>query len=245
MLAIIGGSGFYNYAGLTVLEEISVKTRWGAPSAPVTRGHLGGRDVLFLSRHGREHTIPPHKINYRANIEALTTLGAKAIVSTTAVGGIRAKTGDIVVPDQIIDYTYGRENTFFDSKQGPVNHIDFTEPFSPNLRKVILRAADSRKMSIIDGGTYGATQGPRLETAAEINRLNQDGCKIVGMTGMPEAALARELDLEYATISLVVNQAAGMGKGRITMEQITTELDTGMNKIEKLIETSLTLLVSK
>ncbi len=245
MLAIIGGSGLYNYKNLIVLEEISLKTKWGEPSAPIRKGHLGDTNVLFLCRHGPKHTIPPHKINYRANIEALMTLGAQTIVSTTAVGGIKAKTGDIVIPDQIIDYTYGRNNTFFDSKQGPVNHIDFTEPYSPKVRQTILRAANSINMSVIDGGIYAATQGPRLETAAEINRLSQDGCKIVGMTGMPETALARELDLEYATISLVVNQAAGIGKGQITMEQITTELKTGMNKVEKIIETLPSLLANQ
>ena len=245
MLGIIGGSGLYDYQGLVPFEERVVKTKWGDPSAPIIKGSLGGGTVLFLCRHGRKHTIPPHKINYRANVEALMMLGAKTIISTTAVGGIQAGTGDIVIPDQIIDYTYGREHTFSDSGEKPIKHIDFTEPYSPPLRKLILQAANSMKMTVVDGGTYGATQGPRLETAAVIHRLTRDGCKVVGMTGMPEAALARELDLEYATISLVVNQAAGIEKGHITMERISTELKIGMNKIEQLIENLPILLTNR
>lgn len=242
-LAIIGGTGLTQLETLEILDREIVHTPYGEPSAPLTRGTLYGRNILFLPRHGYGHTIPPHKINYRANIWALKQAGAKSIFSVAAVGGIRMgmKPGTLVVPDQVIDYTWSRVTTFFEEGLKQVTHIDFTEPYSKTFRQKILKAAQSANESVIDGATYAATQGPRLETAAEIDRLEKDGCDIVGMTGMPEAALARELELDYAACAVVANYAAGRGEGKITMKEIETELAAGMEKVARILEQLVTI----
>lgn len=242
-LAIIGGTGLTQLESLEILDREIVHTPYGEPSAPLTRGTLYGRQILFLPRHGYGHTIPPHKINYRANLWALKQAGAKSVFSVAAVGGIRMgmKPGAIVIPDQIIDYTWSRVTTYFEEGLQHVTHIDFTEPYSATFRKKILKAAESVKETIINGATYAATQGPRLETAAEIDRLERDGCDIVGMTGMPEAALARELELDYAACAVVANYAAGRGSGKITMKEIESELAKGMTKVAKILEQLVTL----
>lgn len=229
-LAIIGGTGLTQLAGLEVLRREQVETPFGPPSAPITVGKLWGRTVHFLSRHGDHHSIPPHKINYRANIWALRQLGVKNIIAFAAVGGIAPAAGPekIVVPDQIIDYSYGREQTFFDGGSASVSHIDFSQPYCPVLRKKLLSAADSTGIEFLDHGVYAVTQGPRLETAAEVDRLEQDGCDIVGMTAMPEAALAKELGMSYVTLAIVVNLAAGRAPETITLESIKTTLEAGM-----------------
>ena len=217
MFAIFGGSGLTNLATLTVTRREVVRTPYGEPSGPLTFGRLAGVDAVFLPRHGYGHTIPPHQINYRANLWALHEAGVEGVLAVTSVGGIRAAFGPgvLVVPDQIIDYTHARAHTFFEgpesSMAAPVAHIDFTRPYSAALRQRILAAAARAGEAVHDGGVYGATQGPRLESAAEIGRLARDGCDLVGMTGMPEAALARELALDYACLSVVVNHAAGRG----------------------------------
>jgi len=237
-LAIIGGTGLTKLDALKINDREIVHTPFGEPSGPLTHGHLFGREIMFLPRHGYGHTIPPHKINFRANLWALQEAGAKYVLAVAAVGGIRNDSGpgQLVVPDQIIDYTYSRVTTFFEEGLQHVTHIDFTEPYSETLREKIITAATAANISVVDGATYAATQGPRLETAAEVNRLERDGCDIVGMTGMPEAALARELGLDYATCAVVANWAAGRGKGEITMKEIEQELSKGMKKVGKILE---------
>lgn len=213
MLAIIGGSGLDALAGLKEVRRVPVATPYGVPSAPVQHALLNGHAVLFLPRHGEQHQFAPHLINYRANVWALRACKATRVLAVATVGGISADfgAGVLSVPDQIIDYTWGRESTYSDGASGGVRHIDFTQPFDTSVRDRALRAAVRAGVSLRDGGVYAATQGPRLESAAEIRRLARDGADIVGMTGMPEAALARELDLPYAMLALVVNAAAGTG----------------------------------
>lgn len=237
--AIIGGSGLSKLAGLSDLRYESVKTAYGEPSAEMTIGTIGGRDVVFLPRHGAGHTIPPHRINYRANIQALKLIGVEKIYAVAATGSIdRAlKARDIVVPSQLIDYTYGREHTFFDGNDGQVEHVDLSYPYTETLRQDLLAAAARSSIAVHDGGVYAATQGPRLETIAEIDRLDRDGGTIVGMTGMPEAALARELEMSYAVISLVVNSAAGRGGAAlISMQEIYEHLEKGMQNVHLILE---------
>ncbi len=236
-LAIIGGSGLEDFQGFERSKKQRMMTAWGEPSDVIQTGLLNGVDVLFLPRHGPAHHLPPHGINYRANVSALAELGAEAIIGTAAVGGIAAKatTGMIVVPHQLIDYTYGREHTYFDGSQPSPQHVDFTDPYAPALREMLIRSAGASDIAVLSDGVYGATQGPRLETAAEIDRMERDGCSIVGMTGMPEAALARECGIDYANLSLVVNRAAGREPGPITMDDIERELSQGMTKIKAII----------
>jgi 5'-methylthioadenosine phosphorylase/5'-methylthioinosine phosphorylase len=225
-LAIIGGSGFRSLPDLVVSAERVVETRYGLTSAPLVEGHLGGLPICFLARHGEQHQLPPHRINYRANIQALADAGCTSVVALAAVGGIHAdcSPGRLCVPDQLIDYTWGRPQSFFDGEADGVDHIDFSEPFASNLRKALLTAAAAADCPARDGGTHGVTQGPRLETAAEIRRMARDGCDLVGMTAMPEAALARERGLEYATLAFVVNWAAGLGSEALTMEAIEAQI---------------------
>jgi len=240
MLAIIGGSGLSQLANLSVSERQSVATPYGEPSAALSVGRLGAREVLFLARHGEGHIHAPHQVNYRANLWALKNACALEVLSVATVGGIRASLtpGTLVLPHQIIDYTWGRHATFYEGKGVPVNHIDFTEPYSHALRTKIRAAARACGEELIDGGVYAATQGPRLETAAEINRLERDGADIVGMTGMPEAALAREISLEYAAIAVVANHAAGRGESRraIALESIAAVLELAMARVRRVIE---------
>jgi len=245
MLAIIGGSGLSQLAILEVTERKVVRTPYGEPSAPLTIGRIHGHRIVFLARHGYGHTIPPHQVNYRANLWALNEEGVEGIVSVASVGSIRhdCGPGTLVVPNQIIDYTSGRAATFFEGAGASVTHIDFTQPYAAGLRTRILDAAHACGEKAIDGGVYAATQGPRLETAAEINRLERDGAEIVGMTGMPEAALARELELDYAAISVVANFAAGRGESKqaIPMERIQKVLDEAMGRVRRVIEKLVTL----
>ncbi len=211
MLAIIGGSGLTQLSNLSSVRREVVRTPWGEPSGPLTFGSLCEEPVVFLARHGYGHTIPPHQVNYRANIWALREAGARGIVSVASVGSIRADwgPGTLVVPDQIIDYTSGRSSTYHDGGEEGVRHVDFTHPYDRVLRQRLLAALALAGEAAVDGGVYAATQGPRLETAAEVSRLERDGAELIGMTGMPEAVLARELDLPYAALSVVVNHAAG------------------------------------
>lgn len=211
--AIIGGTGLAQLEGLQVEREQQVDTPWGAPAAPLVHGRLAGRPVVFLARHGRDHRLAPHELNYRANTWALHQSGARRVIAVNAVGGIGAgfAPGTLVVPHQLLDYSWGRAHTFSEGAGESPRHIDFTEPYSASLRKLLLDGAVRAGLALKDGGVYAVTQGPRLETAAEVNRLERDGCDIIGMTGMPEAALARELGLEYACCAVVVNWAAGRG----------------------------------
>ena len=237
-IAIIGGTGLTSLAGLEISGKETVETLYGEASGPITQGHLSGKEILFLPRHGYAHSIPPHKVNYRANISALKQAGAEYIIAVNAVGGITAEmqAGVIAIPDQLIDYTWSREHTFFDGGESGVEHIDFTHPYCESLRNKLIQAGQQAGVVFLDYGTYAATQGPRLETPAEINRLDRDGCHIVGMTGMPEAALARELELCYASVSVVANMAAGRGEGEITMQEIEQTLLSAMADLRKLLE---------
>ncbi len=239
-LAIIGGSGLSKLGIMETIHRKVARTPYGEPSGPLTFGRIRGREVIFLARHGYGHTIPPHEVNYRANLWALKDNGADTVISVASVGGIRKDCfpGQLLLPDQLIDYTWGRHSTYFEGAGVPVNHIDFTEPYSAPLRQALLKAAKACKEPITDGGVYAATQGPRLETAAEINRLERDGADLVGMTGMPEAVLAREISLEYATIAVVANFAAGRGDSAraVPLDKIGEILDESMGRVRKIID---------
>jgi 5'-methylthioinosine phosphorylase len=212
-LAVIGGTGLYRIAELQDVQTHQPVTRYGAPSGPVRVGMLGGRRVAFLARHGEGHSLPPHQINYRANLAALQALGAQRVLALNTVGGITERFGPRALgcPDQLIDYTWGRISTICEEPGTEVLHVDFGEPYTRSLRAAVIAAAARAGVALVDGGCYGATQGPRLETRAEIARMRRDGCDLVGMTGMPEAGLAREMGLDYACLAIVANWAAGAG----------------------------------
>lgn len=240
--AVIGGTGFSDFPDAILIERRGMATPYGELSAPIQLMELNGVRCAFLARHGQPHHIPPHRINYRANLWALREIGARQVIAINAVGGISAvmTAGAIAIPEQIIDYTYGREHTFFDGCAGALEHIDFTFPYTPALREHLLLAARRAGLDVVAGGVYGATQGPRLESVAEIDRMARDGCDLVGMTGMPEAALARELGIAYASVCLVVNPAAGRAPGEITMDDIRRVIDAGMGRVRALLRAALT-----
>ena len=238
MLAIVGGTGFGEFAGLTEIKPIEVETKYGV--SYIENGMLGGAPLLFLPRHGNPPRFPPHMINYRANIDALITSGATSILAVTAVGGVdeSLQVPELIVPDQLIDYTYGRAQTFYDDE---IHHIDLTYPYDISLRNhlvIAVREAQQSNDAILmrDGGVYGCLQGPRLETAAEIRRLRIDGCDIVGMTAMPELALARERDIPYAGISVNVNAGAGINEEPIQMADIYAAMTIGMSWVRDVIK---------
>lgn len=235
MLGIIGGSGLNRIAELETSRRVTVNTPFGEPSAALTVGRLHGVEAVFLARHGDGHTIAPHRINYRANIHALHAQGVRDVIAVATVGGIHDELGPgtLLVPDQIIDYTHSRDSTFFDGVAQPLQHIDFTRPFHGSLRGRLLQAGTDSGESLHDGGVYGATQGPRLETAAEINRMARDGADVVGMTGMPEAALAREIGIDYAMLCVVVNTAAGRGANAegVAIAEINAVAEAAMRRV--------------
>lgn len=239
-IAIIGGTGLTEFDQLKLIKSHqAIETELGSPSSVIIEGNLGQSRVLFLARHGHPHAVAPHKINYRANLLALQQLGAQEIIAINAVGGIHpdAVSGHISVPKQIIDYTWGREHTFFDGVFKPLDHIDFSYPYDEALRQRIINALQQTplKNGFSTETVYGATQGPRLETIAEIQRLEKDGCDLVGMTGMPEAVLARELNIPYASLCLVVNPAAGKSEQLISMEDIRAVITSGMEEVKKVL----------
>ncbi|KRE99536.1 5'-methylthioadenosine phosphorylase [Frateuria sp. Soil773] len=241
-LAVIGGSGLYDFPGLLDPVRHRIDTPYGPASGDVVAGGFAGKRIAFLARHGESHTLPPHRVNYRANLWALHSLGARRVIGVNAVGGIRDDMGPrtIVVPDQVIDYTHGRFTSFCDVEGAEVKHIDFSEPYTASLRRELLAAAARAGIAAIDGGCYGATQGPRLETRAEIARMKRDGCDLVGMTGMPEAALARELELDYACLALVANFAAGCGdEEEISIEEIFAHLAAATAEVPNLLRVML------
>jgi 5'-methylthioinosine phosphorylase len=237
MLAIIGGSGLSQFAELDIVEEFNIQTPYGDCSSALVSARIGDRPIIFLPRHGGAHRLPPHMINYRANIWALKQIGATRVLAINAVGGIHHSMGPgtFVVPDQIIDYTYGRENSFNFLLDNYINHIDFTYPYCQTMRQELIASLLDAGLPLQQMGVYGCTQGPRLETAAEILRLQRDGCDLVGMTAMPEAALARELGLDYAALCLVVNWAAGVAAEELDMSEILKTLQQGMDDIKKTI----------
>lgn len=228
MIGVIGGTGLTDPVFLEDVQTEAVTTPFASPPVQVYRGMLGSTQVAFIARHGKGHKVPPHRVNYRANIWALHHIGVQAVIGVNAVGGIHARTGPgaLAVPRQIIDYSWGREHTYFSDGLDAVTHIDFTEPYDESLRQLLLRSAGN--VDVWGEGVYACTQGPRLESAAEVRRLQRDGCDMIGMTGMPEAALARELGLAYACLAVSVNWAAGLTEEPISMEAIGAVLDTGM-----------------
>ena len=235
--AVIGGTGMTEIEGLEVTHREVVHTPYGEPSGPITHGTIGGKSIAFLARHGYTHTIPPHKINYRANMWALHSLGVEKVVAIAAVGGITPdmQPTRLVIPDQIVDCTYGRSHTFSEEGLTHVTHIDFSWPYCPELRQALIQAAQCAGIEVVPHGTYAATQGPRLETAAEIRKLERDGCDLVGMTAMPEAALARELGLRYASCAVIANWAAGKCDEEISMDEIRDNLIVGMENARALL----------
>ncbi|GAA3931074.1 S-methyl-5'-thioinosine phosphorylase [Luteimonas lutimaris] len=239
-LAIIGGTGVYRFDGLQDIEAHQPVTRYGALPGPVRVGTLAGRRVAFLARHGEGHSVPPHKVNYRANLAALQSLGATRVLALNTVGGITEGFGPRVLacPDQLIDYTWGRISTLCEEEGSKVLHVDFGEPYTPSLRRQVLDAARAAGVALVDGGCYGATQGPRLETRAEIARMRRDGCDLVGMTGMPEAGLARELGLDYACLAIVANWAAGAGPDAsevITLDDVLANVEAASSGLPALV----------
>jgi len=244
MLGIIGGTGLTQLANLEITHRQVARTPYGEPSGALTFGRICGQEVIFLARHGYGHTIPPHEVNYRANLWALKDQGVDRVVSVATVGSIHPELipGMLVIPDQIIDYTHGRAATYFVESNKAVTHLDFTFPYCDRMRTALLQAASSAGISLRDGGVYAAVQGPRLETAAEINRMERDGADMVGMTGMPEAYLARELSLCYAAVGVVVNHAAGRGLSAdgIQMEEIQSVLGEVMLQVRHLLEQLVT-----
>ncbi|MDR1276700.1 MAG: S-methyl-5'-thioinosine phosphorylase [Candidatus Accumulibacter sp.] len=243
MFAVIGGSGLSQLENLEVTHREIVRTPYGDPSSALLFGRISERPVVFLARHGHAHTVPPHEVNYRANIWALSQVGVTEILSVASVGSIRADLapGDLVVPHQIIDYTWGRKSTYSEGPGAVLKHVDFTEPYDGKLRARLINAAKSAGLSVSDSAVYAVMQGPRLETAAEIDRLEKDGADVVGMTGMPEAVLARELDIAYAAINVVANYAAGRAESRdgIRFELTPDVLRKSMARILTLIEKTL------
>jgi 5'-methylthioinosine phosphorylase len=239
MFAIIGGSGLAKLSTLEAPRRQVMRTPYGEPSGALTFGKVAGAEVVFLARHGYGHTLAPHEINYRANLWALRELKVEGVMSVATVGGIRSDMGPgtLVVPDQIIDYSHSRKATFFEGSEMPVIHVDFTEPYTPALRQRLLGAAAACGEAVIDGGVYACTQGPRLETAAEIERIARDGGDMVGMTGMPEAVLAREAELAYATLGVVVNHAAGRGdsKHEIKLEELEEVMRATMTRAVRIM----------
>lgn len=212
-IGIIGGSGFARLSGFAGKSR-NVETFWGEPSSALMLGEWQEVPIAFLARHDAPHRIAPHLVNYRANLWTLKQHGVRVVISIATAGGIAPDcgAGTLVVPDQIIDYTWGRPHTFFDHSGETVRHVDFSRPYCEEMRTVLLEAARAEGIAVRDRGVYAATQGPRFESAAEIERLARDGAEVVGMTGMPEAALARELELCYAALVVVVNPAAGRGE---------------------------------
>ncbi len=241
-LAIIGGTGVYRLASLEGAQALGGDTPYGAPSGPVRVGRLAGRRVAFLARHGEGHSLPPHRVNYRANLWQLQSLGAQRVLAINTVGGITDAYCPrvLALPDQLIDYTWGRTSSFWDGEGGEVLHVDFGDPYTPSLRQAVSDAALRSGTALVDGGCYGATQGPRLETRAEIARMRRDGCDLVGMTGMPEAGLARELGLDYACLAVVANWAAGCGDdAEITLADVLANVEAASAGLPSLLDALL------
>lgn len=241
-IAVIGGTGMNQWPGLEVIRRHDVVTPYGPPSAGLLEGQIHGTRAIFLARHGEGHRLPPHAINYRANLWALREIGVQHIIAIAAVGAIAPwfEPGKVAVPHDVIDYTWGREHTYSDGREhAALQHAEFTEPYSERLRQVLIDAAKAVDVEAGGSGVHGVTQGPRLESAAEIRRMQRDGCDMVGMTGMPEAALARELKLDYACLAVSVNWAAGvMGLGDIHAE-IHQSIETGMARVRAILGQAL------
>ena len=243
-LAVIGGTGVYALGELADVETHQPVTPYGPPSGPIRVGTFAGKRVAFLARHGEGHSLPPHKINYRANLAALKAIGASRVLAMNTVGGITARCGPRVLacPDQLIDYTWGRISTFCEEPGTEVLHVDFGDPYTTSLRAEVNAAATRAGVALVEAGCYGATQGPRLETKAEIARMRRDGCDVVGMTGMPEAGLARELGLDYACLAIVATWAAGAGPDPdevITLQDVLDNVAAAMDGVPRILREML------
>ena len=236
VLGLVGGTGLNHFGGPST--AVDIETSWGPPSAPLQEFELAGVRVLFLARHGSPHRIPPHRVNYRANLWALREAGAQRVLAVSAVGGLHTPYGPgaLALPDQLIDYSWGREHTYSDSAEAPLLHVDFTWPYEGPLRRALLAAAARAGIGVIDGGCIGVFQGPRLESAAEIERARRDGCDLAGMTSLPEAGLARELGVDYAGVAVVSNWAAGVAGEHISEDAIAETLREPMGRVRRLVE---------
>jgi len=245
IIAVIGGTGLYGMMGDFEMERQEIiNTPFGEPSGPLVHGSLHGHKVVFLARHGFTHRLPPHRINYRANIWMLKKAQVSHIIAVNAVGSMQRASPpeSLVIPDQIIDYSWGREHSFYAEDLTRVEHIDFTWPYSRSLRNALIKASVECGLEVQSTAVYGCTQGPRLETAAEVRRMQNDGCDIVGMTGMPEASLAREMSMRYASLAVVANWAAGYVDEAITMRQIEHALQHGMQQVQCVVSRGVSLI---
>ena len=242
-VALIGGTGLDHWRGLDVERSVEIATPYGAPSAALSYGRIHGVRLIFLARHGAAHSIPPHRINYRANMWALKQAGVRSVVAVAAVGGIAhwLPPAQVAVPSDLIDYTYGRSHTYSNDEGDELQHVEFTAPYSERVRRELLHAALSQRIDVAEGGVLAVTQGPRLETAAEVRRLQRDGCDMIGMTGMPEAALARELNIDYACLAFCVNWAAGFGRGSIHGE-IEKSVEQGIARVHQILSLAIPAL---
>jgi 5'-methylthioadenosine phosphorylase len=245
-LGVIGGSGLYEMPGLSIVEKRTVSTPFGEPSAPYVMGRFGEVETAFLPRHGQTHRMPPHRINYRANLWGFRELGVERVISVNATGGIRKglTPGELVVLDQVIDMTQGaREGTFYD--EGEVVHVDFTEPYCPETREALFQAGNRHGIGLGERGTYLCVNGPRLESRAEIEHFATMGADVVGMTGMPEAALARELELCFAALAVVTNHAAGLSGRKLTTDEVMESMESANERIKTVLKEALLLLPSE
>jgi len=238
-LALVGGTG------LTELDEnvksISADTPYGVPSASIREVQSGPVRLLFLPRHGNPHRFPPHCVNYQANMWALKEVGADHVLAVSAVGGVCGPYGPatLAVPDQLIDYTWGRNHTFCDSEHVELEHVDFTRPYEGPLRRTLLKAARDASIEVVDGGCIGVFQGPRLESSAEVEKARRDGCHMAGMTSLPEAGLARELGLDYAGLAVVSNWGAGVTGEPLSEDDIAETLREPMMSVRALVRALL------
>lgn len=232
---LIGGTGLDHFG--KAVRSHDIESSFGIPSARFAEFHIGQSQVFFLPRHGKQHEFPPHAVNYRANLDAFRKLEVEGIIAVNAVGGITPThpPGALSLPDQLIDYTWGREHTFSMLAGDELQHVEFANPFDGQLRLGLLNAAATADVEVVNKGCVGVSQGPRLETAAEIRRFGQDGCDLIGMTTMPEAALAREAGLDYACISVTSNWAAGLEAKPVTMAAIESTLESAMFMVRKLL----------
>ena len=239
-IGIIGGSGFTALSSLQVQYTDEVTTPYGKPSSPLTVGYIDGHQIVFIARHGLDHGVAPHQINYRANLWALKNTGVQVVLATATVGGIDSAChpGKILIPDQILDYTHSREHTF-SPLNGDLFHIDFTQPYCESLRQLLITTSGQLGMDVVSHATYAATQGPRFESAAEVARYERDGAQVVGMTGMPETSLAREIGLCYATVALVVNYAAGRREKLINTDEIKHAYQHSADQVTKLLAATI------
>jgi 5'-methylthioadenosine phosphorylase len=234
-IAVIGGSGVYSMATLKGASTTSIKTPYG-PSPEILVGKLGGREVAFLPRHGKGHTVPPHLVNYRANIWALHKLGVKRILATTASGTLnpQIKPGELALLTQFIDFTKNRPSTFYEGGKAGVVHIDVTEPYCPELRQVLSKTARGLGVKLHPGATYACMEGPRFETAAEIKALKTLGCDMVGMTNVPECVLAREMEICYSAVGIATNWAAGISRVKLTHADVIQMMKGSIGNVQRL-----------